>query len=395
MKSPVLSIPILCISLLVLTACGNKGKQQEPPPAPEVGVIKAQPQTLPLTKELVGRLSPYRSADVRARVAGVLLKRTYDEGTEVKRGQLLFQIDPTPLKAALDASLASLAQAQATYTNNKIAAQRARKLAPKGYVTQADLDNADAAERTAAAAVQVARANVQSARINLGYASVTAPIDGRAGKQQVTEGALVGDAEVTLLTTIDQIDPLYVNFTMSVTEMEQMRRAQREGNVTLVNPNKAMVRITLPDGSPYAKPGMVDFSASTVNPVTGSVDLRALVPNPKYRLLPGTYVTLKANLGKQHGVFLIPQQAVQRDTSGAYMMIVGQDGKVARHNVTTSDMRNGNWVITGGLKAGDQVVVSGVQKVKEGAPAKAIPWQPTQNGGQASAITPGTAPSGK
>jgi membrane fusion protein (multidrug efflux system) len=395
MKSPVLSIPILCISLLVLTACGNKGKQQEPPPAPEVGVIKAQPQTLPLTKELVGRLSPYRSADVRARVAGVLLKRTYDEGTEVKRGQLLFQIDPTPLKAALDASLASLAQAQATYTNNKIAAQRARKLAPKGYVTQADLDNADAAERTAAAAVQVARANVQSARINLGYASVTAPIDGRAGKQQVTEGALVGDAEVTLLTTIDQIDPLYVNFTMSVTEMEQMRRAQREGNVTLVNPNKAMVRITLPDGSPYAKPGMVDFSASTVNPVTGSVDLRALVPNPKYRLLPGTYVTLKANLGKQHGVFLIPQQAVQRDTSGAYVMIVGQDGKVARHNVTTSDMRNGNWVITGGLKAGDQVVVSGVQKVKEGAPAKAIPWQPTQNGGQASAITPGTAPSGK
>jgi membrane fusion protein (multidrug efflux system) len=284
----------------------------------------------------------------------------------------------------LDASLASLAQAQATYTNNKIAAQRARKLAPKGYVTQADLDNAEAAERTATAAVQVARANVQTARINLSYTNVVSPIDGRANKQQVTEGALVGDAEVTLLTTVDQIDPLYVNFTMSVTELEQMRRAQREGNVTLVSPNQAMVRLTLPDGSPYPKPGMVDFSASTVNPATGSVDLRALVPNPQYRLLPGTYVTLKVNLGELHKVFLIPQQAVQRDTSGAYVMIIGQDGKVARQNVTTSDMRNGYWVITGGLKMGDQVVVSGVQKVKEGAPAKAIPWQPTQNGGQAS-----------
>jgi membrane fusion protein (multidrug efflux system) len=379
---------MLCISLLVLTACGNKGKQQEPPPTPEVGVIQAQPQNSPLTKELVGRLSPYRSADVRARVAGVLLKRTYNEGTEVKKGQLLFQIDPAPLKAALDASLAALAQAQATYTNNKIAARRAHKLMPKGYITKADLDNAEAAERTAAAAVQVARANVQSARINLGYASVTAPIDGRAGQQQVTEGALVGDGEVTLLTTIDQIDPLYVNFTMSVTELEQMRRAQREGNVTLVNPSKAMVRIALPDGSAYAKPGMVDFSASTVNPATGSVDLRALVPNPKYRLLPGTYVTLKVNLGEQRKVFLIPQQAVQRDTSGAYVMVVGQDGKVAHHNVTTSDMRTGNWVITGGLKAGDQVVVSGVQKVKEGTPAKAIPWQPTQNSGQASTTDP-------
>jgi membrane fusion protein (multidrug efflux system) len=384
MKSLVLSMPILCISLLVIVSCSNKGGQQESPPIPEVGVIKAQPQNLPLTKELVGRLSPYRSADVRARVAGVLLKRTYDEGTEVKKGQLLFQIDPTPLKAALDASLASLAQAQATYTNNKIAAQRARKLAPKGYVTQADLDNAEAAERTATAAVQVARANVQTARINLSYTNVVSPIDGRANKQQVTEGALVGDAEVTLLTTVDQIDPLYVNFTMSVTELEQMRRAQREGNVTLVSPNQAMVRLTLPDGSPYPKPGMVDFSASTVNPATGSVDLRALVPNPQYRLLPGTYVTLKVNLGELHKVFLIPQQAVQRDTSGAYVMIIGQDGKVARQNVTTSDMRNGYWVITGGLKMGDQVVVSGVQKVKEGAPAKAIPWQPTQNGGQAS-----------
>src|SRR6185437_3266628 len=200
MKSSLLSTPLLCLSLLALGACG-KGKENGPPkmPPPEVGVITAQPQNSPLTRDLVGRLSAFRSADVRARVAGVLLKRDYDEGTNVKRGQLLFQIDPAPLKAALNAAQASLAQAQATYTNNKVTAQRVRELAPKGYVSKADLDNALAAERSSAAAAQAARANVETARINLGYASVTSPIDGRAGQQQVTEGALVGNGEATLL----------------------------------------------------------------------------------------------------------------------------------------------------------------------------------------------------
>ncbi|HET8701085.1 MAG TPA: efflux RND transporter periplasmic adaptor subunit, partial [Nitrococcus sp.] len=289
---------------------------------------------------------------------------------------------------------ASLVQAQATYTNNKIAARRARTLRKKGSVAQSDLDNAEAAERTAAAAVQVARANVESARINLSYAYVTSPIDGRAGQQQVTEGALVGNGTATLLTTVDQIDPLYVNFTMGVTEVEQMRRAQREGNVNLVNPDKASVQITLPDGSTYAKPGVVDFYASTVNPATGSVSLRALVPNPGYHLLPGMFVTLQVKLGERRNAFLIPQQAVQRDTSGAYVMVVGPDGKVARHNVTATDMHDGDWVITAGLKAGDQVVVSGVQKVKEGAAAKATPWQPAHNGAPTPAGAAGTAPNG-
>ncbi len=339
MKSSLLSTPFLCLSLLALAAC-SKGKEQGPPqmPPPEVGVIKAQPQNSPLTRDLVGRLSPYRSADVRARVPGVLLKRTYDEGTNVKKGELLFQIDPAPLKAVLAASSAALGQAQATYTNDKVTARRVRELAPKGYVSKADLDNALAAERSSAAAVQAAKANEQTARINLGYANVTSPIDGRAGQQQVTEGALVGNGEATLLTTVDQIDPLYVNFTMSVAALEQMRSAQNSGNATLADTNKASVQVTLPDGSAYGEPGVLDFSDTTVNPATGSVNLRATIPNPKHSLLPGMYVTLKANLGQLHKVFLIPQQAVQRDTVGAYVMTVGSDGKVKRKDVTTADM---------------------------------------------------------
>ena len=394
MKSSSLRTPLLCLSLLVLAACG---KEQGPPqmPPPDVGVFTAQPQNSPLTRDLVGRLSSYRSADVRARVPGVLLKRNYDEGTDVKKGQLLFQIDPAPLQAALNASVAAQAQAQATYTNNKITAQRVRELAPKGYVSKSDLDNALAAERTSAAAVQAAQANVQNARINLGYADVTAPIDGRAGQQQVTEGALVGNGEATLLTTIDQIDPLYVNFTMSVASMEQMRHAQSSGNVTLAEPDHATVQVTLPDGSAYGEPGVLNFSDTTVNPATGSVNLRATIPNPKHSLLPGMYVTLKANLGQQNKVFLIPQQAVLRDTVGAYVMTVGADGKVKRKDVVTTDMAGGNWVVTDGLASGDQVVVSGIQNVKDGAPAKASPWHAAPARGTSSATAPGSAPSGK
>jgi membrane fusion protein, multidrug efflux system len=397
MKFRVPRTPALCLSLLMLAACGNSGKDQAAPGtvAPEVGVIMAQPLDLPLTRDLVGRLSPYRSADVRARVPGVLLKRAYDEGTDVSKGQLLFQIDPAPLKAALDASVAALSQAQATYANNKVTARRARELAPKGYISQSGLDNAQAAERTAAAAVQVARANVQTARINLGYASARSPIAGRAGQQQVTEGALVGNGTDTLLTTVEQIDPLYVNFTLSVSAMEQMRRAQSHGTVTLAAPDKASVQVSLPDGSAYAEPGVLDFSDTSVNPATGSVNLRARIPNSRHQLLPGMYVTLRVDLGQQHGVFLIPQQALLRDTGGAYVMTVGKDGKVVRKDVTLGDMHGSDWVITTGLAAGDQVVVSGVQQVKAGAPAKASPWHPDRTGEPSAATAPGAAPNGK
>jgi membrane fusion protein (multidrug efflux system) len=394
MKYSLLSTPLLCLSLFALTACGGKGKQQQQQmPPPEVGVIQAQPQNAPLTSNLVGRLAPFRSADVRARVPGVLLKRTYEEGSDVHKGQLLFQIDPAPLKASLDSALANLAQVQATYTNNHIAAQRVRELAPKGYVSKADVDNAQAAERSAAAAVQQARASVQSARINLGYADVTSPIDGHAGQQQVTEGALVGQGDATLLTTVEQLDPLYVNFTLSASDFNQMRQAQNKGSITLSDQDKTPVKVALPDGSIYQQQGTLDFSDTKVDQSTGAISLRALLPNPQHALLPGQFVTLMADLGQQHGVFLIPQAAVQRDTTGAYAMVVGPDGKVVRKDIDADRAIGDHWVVTKGIAAGDQVIVSGLQQVKEGAPAKATPWTPGQKDAQ---VPAGKAPaSGK
>ncbi|TYT26854.1 efflux RND transporter periplasmic adaptor subunit [Luteimonas viscosa] len=355
--------------LLLLAACGGEQAPATPPP-PEVGVIEATPANLPLTLDIGGRLAPFRSADVRARVPGVLQKRVYAEGSDVREGDVLFLIDPAPLQAALGTAQASLAQAQANYANAKAGADRARQLAPQNYVSQSDLDNALAAERSAAAAVQAGRAAVDSARINLGYATVRAPIAGIAGKQRVTEGALVGQGDATLLTTVDQVDPLYVNFSISVSELGRIRAI-----VAASGRDRSEVAVRLPDGSEHAHKGALDFSADLVDPATGAVSMRASVPNPDRRLLPGTYVTLEATMGMQQGVFAIPQAAVQRDASGAYVLVVGADGKVARRDVETSTASEGNWIVTDGLSAGEQVIVAGVQKVRVDAPARAVPWQ--------------------
>mgnify|MGYP001030491355 CR=1 FL=1 len=376
MRSRTFATLLSTLCLLTLSACrsGDQDQRQAAPP-PTVGVVTVQPRVVPLTRDLVGRLSAYRSADVRARVAGVLLKRTYQEGSEVKQGQLLFKIDPAPLKAALDNARAQLAQAEASYTNAHITADRSRTLAPKGYISQVDLDAALASERTAKAAVQAAEASVESARINLGYADVTAPIAGRTGEQQVTEGALVGSGSATLLTTVDQIDPLYVNFTLPIGDLNRLQQAQHAGDLSLRQPGKSTVQVRLPDGTPYPESGTVDFSSNTVNPATGTVTLRALLPNPQRTLLPGSYVTLELTLGERGGAFLVPQPAMQSDPGGNYVLIVGKDGKVARRDVTTGGMKGNDWVVTSGLAAGDRVIVSGVQAVPVGSPATAEPWQ--------------------
>jgi membrane fusion protein (multidrug efflux system) len=387
MKSPYL--PLLMVAAALAIASCSKGPQQPPQmPPPEVGVVEAKAQSIPLTRNLVGRLSATRTADVRARVAGVLVKRVYTEGTDVKEGQLLFQIDPAPLQAALNAQLANLAAAQATAQNNHVAAERARSVASKGLLSKTDLDNADAAERTSAAAVKQAQANVDAAKINLGYANVTAPISGRASQQQVTEGALVGQGEATLLTSIWQIDPIYVNFSQAVGELDQLQRSQASGDVSLDGQNKARVELVLPDGTPLGEPGTLDFSDVAVDASTGAVNLRGIVPNSDHKLLPGMYVNVRVTLGELKHAYLVPQAAVLRDAKGPYVYTVGKDGKVAMKRIKADAQQADTWIVTDGVAEGDQIVVSGVQKVKPDAQAKATPWQPNAD---AAKSAPGAA----
>lgn len=382
---------ILSIAMLAaaLSACGNQADQAAPPPPPEVGVLTVQPTTVALQQDLVGRLAPYRSADVRARVPGVLERRVYQEGSDVQEGDVLFRIDPAQLQAALGTAQGAQAQAQANAINAKSAADRARQLAPTSFISRSDLDNALAAERSAEAALQAARASTQTAQISLGYATVRAPISGRAGKQQVTEGALVGQGEATLLTTVDQIDPLYINFSMSAGEFDRIRSMQLDRAA-----GGGEVEIVLPDGTVHDQKATLDFSGDVVDPASGAVQLRATLPNPGRRLLPGVYVTLRANMGQQSGVFLVPQAAVLRDANTAYVLVAGEGDKVVRKAVRTDRAQDGQWVISEGLAAGDRVIVSGVPKARPDAVVTPVPWTPEQ-AAAAPAAGAGPAPVGQ
>jgi membrane fusion protein (multidrug efflux system) len=379
------ALSYLC--LIVLAACS---KSTPPPPPTQVAVVKAQSQSVPLERQFVGRLSPYYSANVTARVSGVLLRRNYTEGSQVRAGQLLFEIDPVFYRAQLNNDLALLAEDQATYVNDHITAVRNRKLLPVGSVSQQTVDNSDAAERSAAAKVKADEATVESARVSLNYTRVTAPIGGIAGQQQVTAGAVVGNSTSdtggsgTLLTTVQQINPMYVNFTISSADLATLQDSQSAGSVDLSQQSHTTVQIALPNRASYGTAGTLDFSDVTVNAATGAVNLRALVANPQRRLLPGMYVTLTVNFGQQNNVFLIPQQAVQRDTVGAFVFVVNANNKVGRKDVVATDSLGNNWIVTQGLADGDQIIVTGVQMVREGAPVKVVAWQP-------SAAAPGAA----
>jgi len=383
----VLGLRVLGGCAICLTVLGGCAKKPPPPaPPPEVGVVKAATATVPLKRNLVGRLAPHYSGNVTARVSGVLIKRDYAEGSAVREGEVLFEIDPAYYQTVLNNDLATLAQDQATYAYDRLTAERNRQLLPVGSVSQQTVDDADATMRSAAAKVQADAAAVEGARINLGYTKVRSPIDGIARQQQVTRGALVGagtsdaGASGTLLTTVDQIDSVYVNFTISGADLVALRQAQAAGGVVLAEQNKTTVQIALPNGGVYPRLGTLDFSDSAVNATTGAVNLRALVPNPQHELLPGLYVTLTVDFGRQSGVFLIPQQALQRDTVGAFLLVVGADGKVLRKDVSADNSDGNDWIVTRGLAAGDQVIVSGVQIAHVGANAKATPWPaPGQN----------------
>jgi len=370
MNRQLLHAILLGISLL-LAACDQATSQdpQEPPP-PEVAVIEVHPRSVPLTRELVGRLAPTRVAEVRARVAGIILERAYKEGTDVKQGAVLYLIDPAPLEAALHAEEAALARARADAANAAATAKRYRELAEKQLVSTQDLDNALAAGRSTAASVKQAQADVESARLDLDYATVTAPIAGRAGRALVTEGALVGQGEATRLTTIEQIDPIYVNFSQSVAELRDLR-----GTATAQGP--AQVEVLLQDGTPYPHPGALDFSDLAVDPGTGAVSLRAVLPNPDHSLLPGMFVNLRLTSGALENAFVLPQAAVSRDTQGAYALVVGADGKVAQRRLQTHGMTRTGWIVTGDLADADRVIVEGLQKVQPGGSATTVPADAT------------------
>ncbi|HET7163152.1 MAG TPA: efflux RND transporter periplasmic adaptor subunit [Rhodanobacteraceae bacterium] len=362
---------------LAIGACSRSAPPAPPPP--EVGVLTARPADAPVVRNYPGRLAATLTAQVRARVTGVVLQRVYKEGTDVKAGDVLFKIDPAPLEASLRQAQGQLAQAEATARNAAVKASRSKALGAKGLLAKQDVDDTVAAAAEADAAVKAAKANVQNAKINLGYATVTAPISGRAGRANVTQGALVSPTDANPLTTVQVIDPIYANFSEPMAEVERLRRAEKAGELKLAAADKAEVQIVLPDGSVYPHAGTLDFTDLAVDPQTGAVDLRALVPNPDHALLPGMFVKIRLTLGTLHNAFLLPQSAIQRDNDGAYVFVVGADDKIAEKRVDLGDQRGADWIVLGGIDAGERVVVSGIQKAEPGGKVKPMPYQvPTE-----------------
>ena len=376
-----------------LAACGDKGNApaggQMPPP--QVGVVTVQPQTVPLVTELPGRLEASRIAQVRARAAGVVQKRTFVEGSDVKAGQLLFQIDPSTYRASYDSARATLAKAEANLNQASSLVERYKPLQAAKAVSPQEYLDAEVAARQAQADVATAKASVQTAQINLGYASVTAPISGRIGRALVTEGALVGQGETTQLATVQQINPLYVNFTQSATEALRLQRAMQAGKLNKAGSEGAVVKVVLDDGTEYPLSGKLLFTDLTVDSTSGQVSLRAELPNPKGALLPGLYVRVRLEQAQVQGGILIPQQAVTRAAQGDNVMVVDAQGNVATRPVKLGGAQGNQWLVTDGLKAGEQVMVDGFQKVRPNAPVKAVPWTPPATDGAARAAPASTA----
>jgi len=367
---------------VVLSACGKSEAPAAGPaggmPSPEVGVITVAPGDVGLVTELPGRLEASRVAQVRARAAGILQERLFREGSDVKAGQPLFRIDAAPYAAALQSAQAGLARSQANLTQATALAERYAPLVKENAISQQEYASAVAAQKQAEADVAAGRASVQTANITLGYARVTAPISGRIGRSLVTEGALVGQGEATQLAVIQQINPMYVNFTQSAAEVYQLRKAMDSGQLKGAGAQAAAVEVVMEDGSVYEQPGRLLFSDLTVDSTTGQVTLRAEVPNPKGTLLPGLYVRVRLEQAKAGNAITLPQQAVTRSAQGDTVSVVDAEGKISKRTISVGGQQNGRWVVLDGLKAGEQVMVDGFQKLQmmpPGTPVKAVPWQ--------------------
>lgn len=361
---------------------------------PQVSVITIQPQRAPIVSELPGRVDAVRDAQIRSRVTGIVQKITFEQGGDVKENQLLFKIDPAPYKAAYDQAAAQLKQAQANLFSAKLLADRYAPLVKANAVSKQEYDNAVASYRQADAAVAAAKAAQDNAAINLGYTDVTSPITGRIGKPLVTEGALVEATSATQMAIVQQLDPIYVDFTQSTAELASLRRAFASGQLQQVGKDTARATIVLEDGSEYGQPGKLLFTGITVDPSTGQVNLRAEVPNPDGILLPGMYVRVRLEQGVDDKALMVPQQALQRTADGLQSLMLVKDNKIEQIPVTTGGAIKSDWLVTSGLKAGDVVVVEGFQKIRPGAPVQASEWHKNgapAPGGQAPA-QPGAKP---
>ena len=382
--APIPSLPRLAAAtvaaLVLLSACGDKNAAAPgaagPRPPPEVGVVAVKFEPVALQTELPGRVEPVRVAQVRARVNGVVLKRLFVEGSEVKAGQVLYQIDPAPYQAALASARAALGKAEANLSQAAAQAERYKPLVEANAVSKQEYVNVVAAHKQAEADVAANRAALQIAQINSGYANVAAPIAGRIGRALVTEGALVSAAEATQLALIQQTSTVFVNFTQSASELQQLRKS---AGLKLASANAVPVTVLLDDGSELPRKGKLLFSDVSVDPTSGQITLRAEVPNPDNLLLPGQYVRVRISQAELPSAVLIPQQAVTRGSNGDTVIVVGADGKPGPRPVKIGSQQDGKWVITDGLKEGEQVVVDGFQKMQSpGAPVKPVPWKAPQ-----------------
>ncbi|XHR30623.1 MAG: efflux RND transporter periplasmic adaptor subunit [Chthoniobacteraceae bacterium] len=374
-------LSLACVAVF-LSGCGKGGAKPQGPGGPggpggpaEVGVAAATEETVPTVIELPGRITAVRTALVCARATGILQKQLFKEGADVKADEVLFQIDPAPLQASYDSSKAALAKAEATLNLARLKADRQRALIKTQAVSKQDYDDALAAEQEDIAAVNVAKADLETAALNLGYCKVTAPISGRIGKALVTEGALVNSSTPTQLATIRQLDPIYVDFTQSSTEILKLRKAFTAGALQRVGSNEVKITLLMEDGSTYKLPGKLIFSDISVDQSTGTVTIRAEFPNPENLLLPGAFVRGRLEQALNKAV-TVPQRAVTRDADGsAAVLVVNAQNQVERRTVETKQAVGVKWIVSSGLKAGEQIIVEGIQKARPGATVVPVPCE--------------------
>jgi membrane fusion protein (multidrug efflux system) len=364
------------VSALAVVALAGCSKAKQAPPAaqtPEVAVVTVQRGSVPVTIDLPGRTNPYLVAQVRARVDGIVLKREFKEGADVKARQRLYQIDPAPYRAALDSAAGVLQKSQANLVAQNALEERYKQLVAGNAVSKQDYDNAVSTQGQAAADVAFGKAGVETARINLGYTDVVSPITGRVGLSAVTAGAFVQASAATLMTTIQQIDPIYVDLNQSSVQGLQLRRDIASGKVKVNGPNQVKVTVFLEDGTQYPIAGTLQFTDITVDQNTGSVTVRAIIPNPRYVLLPGMFVRARVDEGVDDHALLVPQVGVTHNPNGqTTTLVVGPDNKVELRTIQATSTSGANWVVDSGLKDGERVIVSGVQKVQPGMSVRTV-----------------------